>query len=291
MIKIEPMRMISANGLPLPALGQGGWNLGEAPDKAQDEIATLRLGLDLGLSLIDTAEMYGDGRSEQLIGNALRGRSRAEYLLVSKVYPHHADQKNIFTSCDASLKRLQTDYLDLYLLHWRGSVPLEETIDCMETLVKTGKIRRWGVSNFDVSDMEELWAVPGGKNCAVDQVLYHLGSRGIEYDLIPWLRSHQVAGMAYCPLAQAGSLTRMNQDFLRDPTLLTVAAKYKISVMQLLLAFVLRQDNLVAIPKTSSPVHLRENKRVLGLSIVDSDWHKIDRIFWPPTAKMHLDIE
>ena len=288
---VKPMCTISANGLLLPALGQGGWNIGDNPENAQTEMAALRLGLDLGLRLIDTAEMYGDGRSEQLIGNALRGIKREKYLLVSKVYPHNADRRNIFASCDASLKRLKTDYLDLYLLHWRGSVSLEETAECMEMLVKAGKIRRWGVSNFDTSDMEELWSIPNGKNCAVDQVMYNLGSRGIEYDLLPWLRAHHVAAMAYCPLAQGGSLQRMHQDFLRDRTLLAIAAKYKISVMQLLLAFVLRQDNLIAIPKAGSPAHVKENAEVIGLSVAVEDWAEIDKIYWPPTVKMHLDIE
>jgi diketogulonate reductase-like aldo/keto reductase len=282
------MRTISANGLTLPALGQGGWHIGDDPERAQGEMAALRLGLDLGLTLIDTAEMYGDGRSERLIGDALAGIGRKQYQLVSKVYPHNAGRRNIFASCDASLRRLKTDYLDLYLLHWRGSVPLGETVECMEALVKAGKIRRWGVSNFDTADMEELWRIPNGKNCAVDQVLYHLGSRGIEYDLIPWLRAHHVAVMAYCPLAQAGALRR---DLMRSPALLAIAAKYEISVMQLLLAFVLRQDNLAAIPKAGSPAHVEENAKALRLSIADEDWAEVDKAFCPPTGKTRLDIE
>jgi diketogulonate reductase-like aldo/keto reductase len=185
----DAARTVNANGLTLPAMGQGGWRLGDDPQRAANEIAALRRGVELGLALVDTAEMYGDGRSELLIGEALRGVPRESYRLVSKVYPHNAGRSNIFKSCDASLKRLQTDHLDLYLLHWRGAVPLRETVECMEELKRAGKILRWGVSNFDAPDMEELWNTPGGGNCAADQVLYHLGSRGIEYDLLPWLRA------------------------------------------------------------------------------------------------------
>ncbi len=284
-------RTVSANGLHLPALGQGGWHIGERPEKEQAEMDALRLGLERGMTLIDTAEMYGGGKSESLIGRALQGRRREEYALVSKVYPHNAGRPQLFASCEASLKRLQTDYLDLYLLHWRGSVPLAETVEGMEELVKRGSIRRWGVSNFDTSDMEELWRIPNGKNCAANQVLYHVGSRGIEFDLLPWLRKHDVAAMAYCPLAQAGFLQRGRRDLRTDKTLNEVAKKYGISVMQLLLAFVLRQENVIAIPKASSPTHVEENARVSGLSIAAEDWNEIDRAFPPPARKVMLDME
>ena len=285
------MRTISANGLQLPALGQGGWNIGDNHQKAESEKAALRRGFELGLNLIDTAEMYGDGRSETLIGNAFHGIKREDYMLVSKVYPHNAGRTNIFSSCDASLKRLQTDYLDVYLLHWRGSVPLAETVACMEQLVQMGKIKHWGVSNFDVVDMEELWNIPGGNHCAVNQVLYNLGSRGIEYDLISWMKERNVAIMAYCPLAQAGRLKRMNQDIPNDKMLISIASQYGISVMQLLLAFVLRQPNVSAIPKASTFFHVEENAAVLDVNISEEDWSRIDDVFWPPTSKMHLDIE
>lgn len=285
------MKTISANGLQIPVLGQGGWHIGDDPQKAESEMAALRRGLELGLTLVDTAEMYGDGRSEILIGKALRGVKREDCLLVSKVYPHNAGRSNIFASVDASLKRLGSDYLDIYLLHWRGVVPLAETIACMEQLVKAGKIKRWGVSNFDVSDMEELWRIPGGKNCAVDQVLYNISSRGIEYDLIPWAEERGVAIMAYCPLAQAGTLKRMNQDVLTDETLVSVAAQYGISVMQLLLAFTLRQPRVSAIPKAGSPAHVEKNAAVPNVRVSDADWARIDAVFCPPASKMHLDIE
>jgi diketogulonate reductase-like aldo/keto reductase len=275
----------------MPVLGQGGWRIGDEPQKAASEMAALRRGLELGMNLIDTAEMYGDGDSELLIGEALRGIPRKAYLLVSKVYPHNAGRPNIFKSCEASLKRLATDYLDLYLLHWRGSTPLSETVECMERLVRSGKIRRWGVSNFDVDDMEELWSIPNGSNCAANQVLYHIGSRGIEYDLIPWLAKRGVAVMAYCPLAQAGTLTRMRKDIITDETLVSVAAKYKLSVTQIMLAFILRQKNLVAIPKAGSVRHVEENATAIDIRISDEDWARIDSVYWPPTAKMHLDME
>jgi len=285
------MRMVSANGLPLPALGQGGWHIGDNPGKMAEEIAALRRGIELGMNLVDTAEMYGDGRSETLIGRALDGIRREDVLLVSKVYPHNAGRPNIFASCEASLKRLKTDYLDLYLLHWRGAVPLAETVGCMEELVGSGKIRRWGVSNFDVSDMEELLRVPNGNNCAADQVLYHLNSRGIEYDLLPWLAEHGMAAMAYCPLAQAGTLKRMGKEMRTDGTLLSIGEKYALSVFQLMLAFILRKANVVSIPKASTPGHVEENAAALNAAVSDADWAKIDAVYWPPTAKMHLDIE
>ena len=285
------MRMISAKGLPLPVLGQGGWNIGDNPQKETSEIGALQRGVALGMNLIDTAEMYGDGRSEELIGKALRDIPRREILLVSKVLPYNAGEPDIFKSCDASLKRLNTDYLDLYLLHWRGEIPLAETVGCMESLVRAGKIRRWGVSNFDVPDMEDLWQLPEGRNCAVNQVLYHIGSRGIEFDLIPWLSKRNVAVMAYCPLAQAGTLTRMGQELLTDETLTAAAQKYNISVMQLMLAFTLRQNNLIAIPKAGSAAHTEQNAKAAELCVSEEDWQKIDSVFWPPTAKMHLDIE
>ena len=285
------MRHVSANGLSLPAVGQGGWNIGDDPSKEADEISALRRGISLGLSLIDTAEMYGGGRSEMLIGKAAQGINRDEIILVSKVLPHNADRSGIFRSCQDSLSRLGTDYIDLYLLHWRGNVPLSETVECMEELVSSGRIRRWGVSNFDVSDMEELFSVPGGTNCAVDQVLYNISSRGIEYDLLPWLSEHKIAAMAYCPLAQAGTLKRMNKDILKDGTLLSAAEKYKISIFQLLLAFTLRNPGVISVPKSGSAEHTEENAAAAAIEISDNDWEQIDKVFWPPSSKMHLDME
>lgn len=285
------MRQISANGLMLPVLGQGGWYLGDNFQTRKTEMQAIRLGIALGMNLIDTAEMYGEGRSETLIGEAIKGIPRDDYMLVSKVYPHHADKRNLVISCENSLQRLGVDTIDLYLLHWRGNVPLEQTVSGMETLVKQGKIKRWGVSNFDVSDMEDLWRVENGSNCAANQVLYHLDSRGIEFDLIPWTKAHNVAIMAYCPLAQGGTLRRMHPDILNDSTLLRMSEKYHITVMQLLLAFTLRQENVCAIPKAGKPEHVEANAAVADIVVDESDWEIIDAVFWPPTSKMHLDIE
>lgn len=282
---------VFANGLLLPALGQGSWELGESAAAEQEEAAALRRGIELGMTLIDTAEMYGDGRSEAFIGRALSGVPRESYRLCTKVFPHHAGRRDIFRCCDDSRKRLQTDYIDLYLLHWRGSIPLEETIACMEELVRQNKILRWGVSNFDAPDMEELYRTPGGTNCAVDQVLYHLGSRGIEFDLLPWLEAHDMAAMAYCPLAQAGTLRRMHKNFQMDFTLAQLAAKYQCTVMQLMLAFVLRQKRVIAIPKAAKLAHVELNAKALSLRVSGEDWAALDRAFPPPTMKMHLDIE
>ncbi|MDR2655632.1 MAG: aldo/keto reductase [Oscillospiraceae bacterium] len=285
------IRNVSANGLLIPALGQGGWNIGDKPGAAAEESKALLRGLELGMNLIDTAEMYGGGRSESFIGEALRGVPREEYALVSKVYPFNAGRAKIFKSCEASLKRLGTDYIDLYLLHWRGDVPLEETVFCMERLVKEGKILRWGVSNFDTADMEELWAIPGGGNCAADQVLYNIGSRGVEFDLLPWLRERNVAMMAYCPLAQGGTLRRMNKDYLRDKTLLEIAGRHGVSVMQIMLAFALRLEGVCAIPKAASAAHAEQNARAASVALDKTDLDRIDAAFWPPSRKMHLDIE
>ncbi len=285
------MKQVNANGLLIPALGLGGWRIGDDPAKAESEIAAIRRGIELGATLIDTAEMYGGGASEELIGRALAGIPRENYILVSKVLPHNAGKRHIFKSCEDSLKRLRVDYLDIYLLHWRGSVPLEETVWCMEKLVSEGKIRRWGVSNFDTPDMEELWQIPGGQNCAVNQVLYNITSRGIEYDLIPWCEQQNVAIMAYCPLAQAGTLKRLAPDVRTDPTIAAVAKKYGATVMQVMLAFVLKKSCVCAIPKAGSVAHVEENVAAVSLKISDEDWALLDSVYWPPTCKMHLDIE
>ncbi len=288
---VDAVRRVSAGGMLLPALGLGGWHLGDDPRRAADEMAALRRGVSLGVNLIDTAEMYGEGASETLVGRALADVPRDEYVLVSKVYPHNAGRPAIFRSCEASLKRLKTDHLDVYLLHWRGGVPLEETVACMEEMVAAGKIKRWGVSNFDTGDMEELFSVPGGNRCAVNQVLYNVTSRGIEYDLIPWLTEHNVAAMAYCPLAQAGRLRRMSADVRTDRTLRTIADARGVSVMQLMLAFVLRCSGVIAIPKSGNPTHVEENAAALKIVLTRDELERVDAVFLPPTCKMHLDIE
>lgn len=285
---MTPLPTVTMNRLRIPVLGQGTWHIGDNPSRASEEKAALRRGITLGMTLIDTAEMYGNGCAETLTGDALQGIPREAYQLVSKVYPHNAGRARIFEHCDASLRRLRTDYLDVYLLHWRGSIPMEETVTCMQELVQRGKILRWGVSNFDTADMQALWDTPGGEHCAVNQVLYHLGSRGIEFELLPWLRAHNVATMAYCPLAQAGALRK---NLFSHDTLRAISAQYRITIPQLLLAFVLRQAQVIAIPKAGNIPHVEENAQACDVQLSDADWRAIDAAFPPPSRKMLLDIE
>lgn len=284
---IQNFTVALPDGTAVPRLGQGGWYLGDDPGLQEREISALQQGIALGLKLVDTAEMYGSGRSETLIGKAIKSVDRASLFLVSKVYPHNAGRPDIFESCAQSLKRLGTEYLDLYLLHWRGGVPLAQTVDCMQELIAQGKIRRWGVSNFDLDDMQELWNVPGGDTCAVNQVLYHLGSRGIEYDLLPWMQRQGVPAMAYCPLAQAGTLRR---ELLESAHVNAVAKRHGVSPMQVLLAFVLRQPQMIAIPKAGTPEHVVENAVAAQIQLTEQDLQALSEEFPAPTRKMPLDI-
>ncbi len=277
----------TASGAPVLRLGQGTWHLAEHPERRSSEIAALQRGLELGMNLIDTAEMYGGGRSESLIGEAIHSTARDSLFLVSKVYPHNAGRRNIFSACEASLKRLGTDYLDLYLLHWRGNVPLSETAECMEELVSRGHIRHWGVSNLDTADMQELAAVQNGTHCVTDQVLYHLASRGVEYDLLPWLRAHHMTAMAYCPLAQYGDLER---DLIGNRGLNAVARRHNASIAQILLAFTLLRDDVIPIPKSSSPEHTEDNFGALSIELTDADVAELSRDYPAPTRKTWLDI-
>lgn len=284
---MEERTITLKNGMIMPVLGMGTWYLGENKQNKQQEIKALRAGLDAGIRLIDTAEMYGNGLSEKLIGEAIHGYERKELFLVSKVYPHHAGKAYIFKSVQKTLKNLQTDYLDLYLLHWRGTIPLEETVLCMEQLVLEGKIRSWGVSNLDTDDMEELFSVPGGDHCVVNQVLYHLGSRGVEYDLLPWLKDHQVAMMAYCPLAQAGTL---KNQLLDHPAVQEAAQAHSVEPLQILLAFVLQQDNVIAIPRSSKAEHVLQNIKGTKIKLTVAEYQKLDVVFPAPKSKTSLDI-
>lgn len=270
----------------LPAIGQGTWYMGESAALRSQEVAALQAGLDLGLKVIDTAEMYAEGGAEEVVGEALRGR-RDQAWLVSKVYPWNAGEVDAIEACERSLRRLQTDYLDLYLLHWRGNVPLEETIRAMESLQQQGKIRHWGVSNFDHDDMLELWNEPGGKACITNQVLYHLASRGIEYDLLPQCQQREMPIMAYCPLAQAG---RLRQALFDDAHLQQIAQQKGISVAQVLLAWVIRQQGVLAIPKASSVSHVQQNAAALSINLTDEELSIIDRTFPAPQSKTALDV-
>ena len=275
------------DGTEIPAVGQGTWYLGEERSKRTSETQTLRWGVEHGLTLIDTAEMYGDGASEELVGHAIEPLDRSKLFLVSKVYPWNAGRRNIFDSCQDSLDRLGTDYLDLYLLHWRGSVPLSETVACMEELKAQGKIRRWGVSNFDLSDMQELLRLKHGENCAVAQDLYHLGSRGIEYDLLPFLRRQSIPLMAYSPLAQAG---RLRQKLLSSAAIQTVAENHSITPIQVLLAFVLAQDGVFAIPRASRVSHVQANCEAADVVLSAEELALLNEAFPAPNRKVPLDM-
>jgi diketogulonate reductase-like aldo/keto reductase len=265
----------------VPVLGQGTWMMAEDARRRADEIAALRLGLDLGLTLIDTAEMYGDGASETLVGEAIAGR-RDEVFLVSKVLPSNAGRTAAIRACERSLARLKTDRLDLYLLHWRGGAPPFETLEAFESLRRDGKIRYWGVSNFDPDDMAELEALPGGSAVATNQVLYNLTRRGIEFDLLPQCRERGVPVMAYSPIEQG----RM----LRHPALAEVARRYGASPAQIGLAWVLRQDRVLAIPKAGRPEHVRENRAALNLTLTPEDLADLDRAFPPPKGARPLEM-
>ena len=265
-------------GEEVPALGQGTWYMGERGADAKAEAAALRAGLDLGLTLIDTAEMYADGGAERVVGQTIAGR-RDEVFLVSKVYPHNASRQGCIAACERSLARLGTDRIDLYLLHWRGSVPLAETVAGMEALLAAGKIRSWGVSNFDLADMEELWRAGGG--CATNQVLYNPEHRGIEFDLMAWQSQRRVPVMAYTPLGQAGKL-------LRAKALATVAARHGATPAQVALAWSIRSGNVIAIPKASSLAHVRANAAAAALRLTADDLAAIDAGFPPPRRKLAL---
>ncbi|QND47513.1 aldo/keto reductase [Rhizobium lusitanum] len=269
------------SGIMVPALGQGTWNMGENTARAEDEITSLQAGLDLGMMLIDTAEMYGDGGSEEIVGKAIEGR-RDEVFLVSKVYPHNASRKGTIEACERSLKRMKTDRIDLYLLHWRGEHRLAETVAAFESLKAAGKIGAWGVSNFDVDDMEELLAVPDGVNVAANQVLYNLARRGIEYDVLPWCQERNIPIMAYSPIEQ-GRL-------LHHPDLIHIAKTYQATPAQVALAFLLERDDVIAIPKSSNPQRVEENRGAVSLDISDEDWATLDAAFPPPSRKKPLEM-
>jgi aldehyde reductase len=266
-------------GEAVPALGLGTWKMGEHARSRAQEIAAVRLALDLGYRLIDTAEMYGEGGAEEVIGEAVAG-DRDHVFLVSKVYPHNASRKGTVAACERSLKRLRTDRIDLYLLHWRGAVPLAETVDAFEQLKRAGKIRHWGVSNFDVDDMAELWALEGGAQCAANQVYYSVSRRGIEFDLLPWLRERGVPTMAYCPIdegALAGSAP-----------LAAIGRAHGASAAQVALAWAIAQPDVIAIPKAVKPQHLRQNLAAASLELSSEDLAHIDRQFPPPRRRTRL---
>jgi diketogulonate reductase-like aldo/keto reductase len=265
----------------VPVLGQGTWNMGDDPRRRRDEADALRLGIDLGMTLIDTAEMYANGGSEEVVGEAISGQ-RDRIFLVSKVLPSNASRRGVEAACQRSLKRLGTDCIDLYLLHWRGGVPLSETVEAFESLKAAGKIRHWGVSNFDTDDMEELEALPAGRNVQTNQVLYNLTRRGIEFDLLPWSRERGVPTMAYSPVEQ-GALGG-------DRRLKAVAERHGATPAQIALAWVMRDDGVIAIPKASRQEHVRDNRAALDIRLTPQDLTDLDAVFPPPSRKRGLEM-
>ena len=271
-------------GETVPALGQGTWMMAERPHRRADEIAALRAAVDLGITLVDTAEMYAAGGAEELVAEAI-GDRRSEIFLVSKVMPENAiSRRSTITACEASLRRLATDRIDLYLLHWRGISPLDETLDAFDVLKREGKIRHWGVSNFDVADMQEVVSccADAGSAVAANQVLYNLTRRGVEHDLIPWCRARGIPTMAYSPLEQ-GRL-------LKHRTLSTVAARLSASPAQVALAWVLRQEAVIAIPKAGKVAHVLENREAVSISFSPEDIDELDRAFPPPARSTPLEM-
>lgn len=266
------------DGTEVPPLGQGTWRMGERGADRRAEAAALRLGLDLGMALIDTAEMYAEGGAEEVVAEAVAGR-RDEAFLVSKVYPHNAGGSRLEAACERSLKRLRVDTIDLYLLHWRGNVPLTDTVEGFERMRAAGKIRRWGVSNLDVDDLEELGDALG--DCAANQVLYSLENRGIEHDLLPFCRGRGMPVMAYSPVGQGGAL-------LRHPALRAVAARHGATPAQVAIAWTLRAPGVVSIPKASDPEHVRLNAAARDLRLTESDLAELDAAFPPPKRKQRL---
>lgn len=269
------------SGEEVPVLGQGTWRFGERPENRRNEIDALQSGIDAGMKLIDTAEMYGDGAAEELIGEAIAGR-RERVFIVDKVLPQNATRKGTVDACEKSLRRLKTDRIDLYLLHWRGAVPLAKTLAGFDDLLRAGKIRSWGVSNFDVQDMEELAGLPGGSAVATNQVLYNLTRRGIEYDLMPWCEHRDIPIMAYSPLEQ-GRL-------MGDPAIGRIAAAHSATPAQVALAWVLRKEGLIAIPKAGTPAHVEQNRIALDIQLTLAELAALDRAFPPPDRKVALEM-
>jgi diketogulonate reductase-like aldo/keto reductase len=269
------------SGEKIPALGQGTWYMGDKRETREEEISTLQLGLDLGLKLIDTAEMYGEGKAEELIGEAIAGR-RDQAFLVSKVYPHNASRKGTIAACERSLTRMRTDRIDLYLLHWRGNIPFSETIDGFMALQKAGKIRYYGVSNMDLDDMRELFSLPGGVAVATNQLLYNLTRRGIEWDLLPWLREKRIPVMAYSPIEQSRLLC--------NPKLADFTKRHGMTPAQAALAWLMAKGDIIAIPKTGRRERVKENLGALDRELSADQLAELDRLFPPPKAPVPLEM-
>lgn len=275
------------SGRPIPVLGQGTWGMGEDPSRRQSEVDALRLGLNLGMNLIDTAEMYGEGGAEEVVGEAIEDRPRAEVFIVSKVYPHNATRRGAIEACARSLRRLKSGYIDLYLLHWRGDVPLAETLEAFQLLKNREEIRDYGVSNFDTSDMEEAFALRGGDEITTNQVLYNLAHRGIEWDLMPWCRARNIPIIAYSPI---GNNRDEQKRMFNNPAMKSVATRHNATPAQIALAWLLKQPDLVVIPKASQPQHIRQNRAALETDLSDDDLKELGKLFQRPDRKIPLEM-
>ena len=273
------------SGRSMPVLGQGTWRMGEDPARRKPEVAALRLGLDLGMNHIDTAEMYGEGGAEEVVGEAIADR-RADVFVVTKVYPQNATRRGAFEACERSLRRLKTDYIDLYLLHWRENVSLSETFEAFQTLKESGKIRDYGVSNFDVADMEESFGKTGGDEIANNQVLYNLAHRGIEWDLIRWCRPRRIPITAYSPI---GHNADERKHIVGNRAVKAVALRHGVTPVQVVLAWLLREPDVIVIPKAVRPEHIRENRAAHDLKLTERDFKELDEAFPPPHRKIPLE--
>lgn len=279
--------MVQLGNKPLFPIGMGTWHMGDYPAKRKQEIEALRYGLENGIEVIDTAEMYGEGNSEKLVGEAIQDVNREDMYLISKFYPFHAQQPELERALENSLNRLGTDYLDLYLLHWKSSTPLAETIEALEKYVKEGRIRAWGVSNFDAKDVEGMWEVRGGENCTANQVLYNIASRGIEYDLLPLQRSRELPTIAYSPAAQGDT---RGDKITSNKVLQEIAKAHNATVFQVMLAWTIRHDDVLAIPQSSDQKHIQENIDAATINFSEEELQWIDKAFPAPKRKMPLDI-
>ncbi|HBV03880.1 MAG TPA: aldo/keto reductase [Staphylococcus sp.] len=279
--------MVNIKDMSIEPIGLGTWKMGDDSNNHQDEIDAIQFAINQGANVIDTAEMYGDGASEELIGEAIQSYDREKLYIISKVHPENASRDKVLTSIDNSLKRLRTDYIDLYLLHWKSQYPLEETISAFEEAKNLGKIKEWSVSNFDTSDMKHLLSLPNGHECVANQVRYNIGDRGIEYDLKPFMRENNIALISYAPIARGDKL---GKNLTKSPVLLELSRKYEVDVFQILLAWNIRDGHTLAIPKSSNKLHIENNMGASNIHLTEEDIQKIDSEFPPPTTKEPLAL-
>ncbi|MBF0842104.1 aldo/keto reductase [Staphylococcus lentus] len=279
--------MVNIKDMSIEPIGLGTWKMGDDSNIHQEEIDAIQFAINQGANVIDTAEMYGDGASEELIGEAIQSYDREKLYIISKVHPENASRDKVLTSIDNSLKRLRIDYIDLYLLHWKSQYPLEETISAFEEAKNLGKIKEWGVSNFDTSDMKHLLSLPNGHECVANQVRYNIGDRGIEYDLKPFMRENNIALISYAPIARGDKL---GKNLTKSPVLLELSRKYEVDVFQILLAWNIRDGHTLAIPKSSNKIHIENNMGASNIHLTEEDIQKIDSEFPPPTTKEPLAL-